>query len=106
MVIVSIEKILSLNNDPSDLAISVTDTSTNGLIPQSTAILNASGEPIWKVLVFDNMGRDIISSVMRVNDLRARGVTIHLSVGSSDWHSRSAIGIYLLRSGTDLRLET
>jgi hypothetical protein len=30
------------------------------------------------VLVFDNLGRDIISSVLRVNDLRSRGVTIHL----------------------------
>jgi hypothetical protein len=30
--------------------------------------------------VFDGMGRDIISSVLRVNDLRAWGVTIHLYV--------------------------
>ena len=31
-----------------------------------------------KVLVFDNLGRDVISSVLRVNDLRGWGVTIHL----------------------------
>lgn len=56
-------------------------TTTNGLIPQATPILNAEGEPIWKVLVFDNLGRDVISSVLKVNDLRSWGVTIHLYVG-------------------------
>jgi hypothetical protein len=29
---------------------------------------------VWKVLVFDEMGRDVISSVLRVNDLRSSGV--------------------------------
>ena len=74
----SIEKILSLNREPSDPAASQIDSHTNGLTTQSPAILNENGEPIWKVLVFDNMGRDVISSVLRVNDLRGRGVTIHL----------------------------
>lgn len=32
------------------------------------------------MLVFDNLGRDIISSVLRVQDLRNFGVTIHLYV--------------------------
>ena len=45
---------------------------------QSTPILNEDGDPIWKVLVFDGMGRDVISSVLRVNDLRTWGITIHL----------------------------
>lgn len=46
----------------------------------AVSLLNEDGDPIWKVLVFDNLGRDVISSVLRVNDLRANGVTIHLSV--------------------------
>jgi ABC-type antimicrobial peptide transport system permease subunit len=29
----------------------------------------------FQVLVFDDLGRDVISSVLRVNDLRAWGVT-------------------------------
>lgn len=33
-------------------------------------------------MVFDNLGRDIISSVLRVNDLRTNGVTIHLHIKS------------------------
>jgi sec1 family domain-containing protein 1 len=75
----SIEKILNLNETPSVGAEAHHDpTVPNGLIPKSTPILNADGQPIWKVLVFDNLGRDVISSVLRVNDLRGWGVTIHL----------------------------
>lgn len=50
--------------------------------PQSTPILNSDGDPTWKALVFDDLGRDVISSVLRVNDLRGFGVTIHLLVAS------------------------
>ena len=53
---------------------------SNGLLTHSTPILSADGEPIWKVLVFDNLGRDVISSVLRVKDLRGWGITIHLYV--------------------------
>lgn len=49
----------------------------NGFLPEGMPIIQ-DGAPIWKVLVFDNLGRDVISSVMRVNDLRSCGITIHL----------------------------
>ena len=75
----SIEKILNLNHVPSDVSATHHDPSAaNGLIPQATPILNSDGDPIWKILVFDDLGRDVISSVLRVNDLRGWGVTIHL----------------------------
>lgn len=75
----SIEKILNLNHTAPDAdAHHDAATTTNGLIPQTTPILNSDGDPIWKVLIFDDMGRDMISSVLRVNDLRGWGVTIHL----------------------------
>lgn len=35
---------------------------------------------VWKVLVFDKLGQDIISSVLRVNDLRESGVTVHMQL--------------------------
>jgi hypothetical protein len=77
----SIEKVLNLNQAAQQNADSQNDpSSTIGLSTKSTPILNADGEPIWKVLVFDNLGRDVISSVLRVSDLRAWGVTIHLYV--------------------------
>lgn len=77
----SIERVLSLNPPTSEPKANH-EANANGLVPKSASILNEDGEPIWKVLVFDNLGRDIISSVLRVNDLRSRGVTIHLYVGS------------------------
>lgn len=75
----SIEKILNLNHVSAENGDAHHDSTTiNGLTPGSTPILNADGEPVWKVLVFDNLGRDVISSVLRVSDLRGWGVTIHL----------------------------
>lgn len=35
---------------------------------------------VWKVLVFDKLGQDVISSVLRVNDLREAGVTVHMQL--------------------------
>lgn len=79
-----LEKILNLNHSPPETSSTHHDPSAaNGLIPQATPILNSDGDPIWKVLVFDNLGRDVISSVLRVNDLRGWGVTIHLNINSS-----------------------
>ena len=69
---------LNLNRTPNDDSVSHHDAAINGIHTQP--ILNADGDPIWKVLVFDDLGRDVISSVLRVNDLRAWGVTIHLYV--------------------------
>ena len=81
MDVASLEKILNLNHASTEESSNHHDAvSSNGLIPQTTPILNSDGDPIWKVLVFDDLGRDVISSVLRVNDLRGWGVTIHLSV--------------------------
>lgn len=82
----SIERVLNLNRDPGSASDEHHDQNANGLLPQSTPILNSDGAPIWKVLVFDNLGRDVISSVLRVNDLRGWGITIHLYI-----HLRSTI---------------
>jgi sec1 family domain-containing protein 1 len=38
------------------------------------------GEPVWKFLVFDKLGQDVISSVLRVSDLREAGVTVHMQM--------------------------
>jgi hypothetical protein len=53
----------------------------DGLLPESLPIVK-DDEPIWKVLILDKTGMAIVSSVLRVADLRARGVTIHLSLTS------------------------
>lgn len=52
-----------------------------GALNGSNRVLNSDGDPIvFKILVFDDFGRDVVSSVMRVNDLREFGITIFLSV--------------------------
>ncbi|KAI7897523.1 Sec1-like protein [Cokeromyces recurvatus] len=33
---------------------------------------------VWKVLIFDKLGQNVISSIMRVSDLRENGVTVHM----------------------------
>ncbi|KAL6709049.1 Vesicle trafficking between the ER and Golgi [Coniothyrium glycines] len=73
--IASIKRILNLNAPITDV-----DAQDNGSV--DSAITSADGAT-WKVLVFDEMGRDVISSVLRVNDLRASGVTIHLNISTT-----------------------
>ncbi|EAL92156.1 hypothetical protein KXW98_006721 [Aspergillus fumigatus] len=92
--VASIQKILNLNHEPQSTNNSPHDISAQGLI--STPILNEDGDPIWKVLVFDNMGRDVISSVLRVNDLRAWGVTIHLNLNSTRYPIPDVPVVYLV----------
>ncbi|KAL4866767.1 hypothetical protein BDV12DRAFT_130589 [Aspergillus spectabilis] len=92
--VASIQKILNLNHDPHPAEDATHEASAQGLI--STPILNEDGDPIWKVLVFDNMGRDVISSVLRVNDLRAWGVTIHLNINSTRYPIPDVPVVYLL----------
>ena len=57
------------------------DRNEEGLLPEALPIMK-DDEPIWKVLILDKTGMAIVSSVLRVADLRARGVTIHLSLTS------------------------
>ncbi|OAP59010.1 hypothetical protein AYL99_06307 [Fonsecaea erecta] len=89
--IASIERILSLNHDPSS-----TSNGDGTVSPPAASLLNEDGEPIWKVLVFDNLGRDIISSVLRVNDLRSKGVTIHLNINSPRYPIPDVPVLYLV----------
>ncbi|KAL8831584.1 MAG: hypothetical protein Q9191_000793, partial [Dirinaria sp. TL-2023a] len=104
--VASLNRILNLNRGPSEPTSTHHDTaSTNGLIPKTTPILNSDGEPIWKVLVFDNLGRDVISSVLRVNDLRGQGVTIHLNINSARHSIPDVPVLYLVEpTAANLRL--
>lgn len=75
-LLASLKKILNLNESV-DSGESE-EVLANGLLAPVAPILDADGNPIWKVLVFDDLGRDVISSVMRVSDLRSMGVTMHM----------------------------
>eukprot|EP00184_Porphyridium_aerugineum_P000603 CAMPEP_0184707732 /NCGR_PEP_ID=MMETSP0313-20130426/37420_1 /TAXON_ID=2792 /ORGANISM="Porphyridium aerugineum, Strain SAG 1380-2" /LENGTH=680 /DNA_ID=CAMNT_0027169313 /DNA_START=182 /DNA_END=2224 /DNA_ORIENTATION=- len=43
---------------------------------------NGAAEQIWKVLIYDEVGRDIIAPLMKVTELRRAGVTLHLLLSS------------------------
>lgn len=51
---------------------------------------------IWKVLVFDKLGQDVISSVLRVNDLRESGVTVHMQLKTDRQPIADVPAIYLI----------
>ncbi|KAL1653799.1 Vesicle trafficking between the ER and Golgi [Didymella pomorum] len=65
--IASIKRILNLNAPITDV-----DAQNDA----NEVVETVAGGAIWKVLVFDEMGRDVISSVLRVNDLRTSGVPV------------------------------
>ncbi len=67
---------MSLNESPS--AGDNDEPQSNGFLASTTPILTADGVPIWKVLCFDDLAQDVISSVLRVSDLRALGITFHM----------------------------
>ena len=46
--------------------------------------------------MFDNLAQDIISSVLRVNDLRSKGVTIHLNINSARYPIPDVPALYLV----------
>ncbi|KAK2759923.1 Vesicle trafficking between the ER and Golgi [Arachnomyces sp. PD_36] len=96
--VASIEKILNLNHDAPHVSDSHDPSAANG--SRSTPILNEDGDPIWKVLVFDNLGRDVVSSVLRVSDLRQWGVTIHLNINSPRYPIPDVPVLYLVEPTT------
>jgi hypothetical protein len=66
-----------------------------GLLPESLPLKDAD-EPLWKVLILDKTGMAIISSVLRVADLRSRGITVHLSLTSRRAAIQDVPAIYFL----------
>lgn len=45
----------------------------------STKLSNTT-EPVWKLLIYDRCGQDIISPLLNVKELRELGVTLHMYV--------------------------
>jgi hypothetical protein len=48
---------------------------------QKTASLGIDYNEQWKVLIYDQECRDIISPLMNIGALRQKGVTLHMLVG-------------------------
>ncbi|XP_072221356.1 sec1 family domain-containing protein 1 [Leuresthes tenuis] len=45
-------------------------------------VKSTAAEPVWKVLVYDRFGQDIISPLLSVKELRDMGITLHLLLHS------------------------
>lgn len=50
----------------------------------------------WKVLVYDDVGRDIIAPLLRVADLRKLGVTLHLSLATQRQRIPDVAAVYFI----------
>jgi hypothetical protein len=37
-----------------------------------------AAEPVWKILIYDRIGQDIISPLITVQELREMGCTLHM----------------------------
>jgi sec1 family domain-containing protein 1 len=71
---------LNLNTpvEPSASTVSALGKAASGL-----KVPAASGPPVWKILVLDQETKDILATVLRVQDLREIGVTLHVYVLST-----------------------
>ena len=37
-------------------------------------------EIVWKVLIYDSLGQEVIAPLLRVSDLRDNGITVHMQL--------------------------
>ncbi|KAI8344316.1 Sec1-like protein [Chlamydoabsidia padenii] len=56
---------------------------------------------VWKVLVFDKFGQDVVSSIMRVNDLRENGITVHMLLNQERSSLPDVPAIYFIEPTSD-----
>jgi hypothetical protein len=68
--------LLSMLNLNKPLEPSISTTSTSSKAASAPKVLAATG--VWKILVLDQESKDILATVLRVQDLRDIGVTLHV----------------------------
>ncbi|KAG2120633.1 Sec1-like protein [Suillus discolor] len=73
--------LLNLNapSDPSPVQRPGTPSGKASTGPKVPAV---TGPPVWKVLVLDQQTKDVLATVLRVQDLRDVGVTLHVQLHS------------------------
>ncbi|KAJ3043818.1 Vesicle trafficking between the ER and Golgi [Rhizophlyctis rosea] len=65
--------------------------------PSAASSTLAVTDPVWKVLIYDQLGQDIISPLLKVNDLRENGVTVHMNINSERQPIPDVPAIYFLQ---------
>ncbi|OCH96411.1 Sec1-like protein [Obba rivulosa] len=72
--------LLNLNNPVENATLSPTAPAKGSA---SLKVPVATGPPVWKVLVLDQHTKDVLATVLRVQDLRDVGVTLHVQLHSN-----------------------
>ncbi|KAI8816681.1 Sec1-like protein [Fimicolochytrium jonesii] len=54
-------------------------------------------DPVWKVLIYDKFGQDLISPLLKVNDLREQGITVHMPLYSERLPISDVPAIYFVQ---------
>lgn len=73
----AILRLLNLNK-PIDTPSDTSPASTTSKSGPQLKIPPATGPPVWKVLILDQRTKDVLATVLRVQDLRDVGVTLHV----------------------------
>ncbi|KAJ2780148.1 Vesicle trafficking between the ER and Golgi, partial [Coemansia interrupta] len=84
-------RMLHLNEDKAGAAPDANESSSS----------SAGTSPIWKVLVFDSFCRDVVSTVLRVNDLRENGITVHMLLSSARSPIPDVPAIYFMQPSAE-----
>ncbi|CCL98104.1 uncharacterized protein FIBRA_00098 [Fibroporia radiculosa] len=75
--------LLTLLNLNSPVENTPSPTSSSVKPPSSSKVPVPAGPPVWKVLVLDQHTKDVLATVLRVQDLRDVGVTLHVQLHSN-----------------------
>ena len=70
--------LLSMLNLNTPVEPSASTVLASGKAPSGLKVPAATGPPVWKILVLDQETKDILATVLRVQDLRDIGVTLHV----------------------------
>lgn len=53
-------------------------------------------EDLWKVLIYDRLGQDVISPLLKVNELRESGITVHMPIERDRYPISDVPAIYFV----------
>ncbi len=54
-------------------------------------------ESLWKVFIYDKLGQDLISPLLKVNELREQGITLHLPLVKDKFPITDVPAIYFVQ---------
>jgi hypothetical protein len=70
--------LLNLNQPPPSHSSSSTAASSAASTRPTSPAEQPQGPLVWKVLVLDDVSKDVLATTLRVQDLREQGVTLHM----------------------------